>query len=59
MDHPRWIDHPRYLLEYLGIEYDERRYNMFIDEHGAMNMEDWLGDKRTLGLDFPNVSRNA
>jgi len=38
----------RYLLAYLGIDYEEKRYESSDDEA-------WFPVKFTLGLDFPNV----
>jgi len=38
----------RFLLEHVGETYDEKFYH-------PENMEEWLNEKFTLGLDFPNL----
>jgi len=43
---------PRYLMEYAGIQYDEKTYN-FGDNFDTR--EDWLKEKFTLDLHFPNL----
>jgi len=42
----------RYILEYSGIEYVERTYNL---GKNFDTREDWLSEKFCLGLDFPNI----
>jgi hypothetical protein len=38
----------KFLLEYLGIQYNEKVYNV-------TKVEEWFDEKWKLGLDFPNV----
>ncbi|CAG7836571.1 unnamed protein product [Allacma fusca] len=43
----------RYLLKHLSLDFEDRRY-----KHGLgpdFNREDWLKEKFSLGLDFPNI----
>jgi len=42
----------RYVLEYSGIEYDERTYNL---GKNFDTRDDWLNEKFQLGLAFPNI----
>lgn len=42
----------RLLLAYGGVEYEDKRYN-FGENY---DRSEWLNEKFTLGLDFPNVS---
>ncbi|KAL5105100.1 Glutathione S-transferase [Taenia crassiceps] len=41
----------RLLLKYLGIEYNDKRYNFGPD----LDRSQWLSEKFSLGLDFPNL----
>lgn len=43
----------RYLLEYLGVEYDEDHYET--GDGPDFARDHWLSVKPTLGLDFPNL----
>ena len=42
----------RLMHEWAGADYTERRY---VVDPATMNREDWLNEKFTLGLDFPNL----
>jgi len=44
--------HVRLLLQYLGVDYEDKRYKY---GSGPKPEEEWLAEKFTLGLDFPNV----
>ena len=46
----------RMLLKHLNIEFEETRYG-FGNESGASfpHRDEWLAEKFTLGLDFPNL----
>ncbi|XP_070574581.1 glutathione S-transferase Mu 1-like isoform X4 [Ptychodera flava] len=43
----------RYLAEYIGIDYEEKRYEM--GPAPDFSMDDWMKEKYTLGLEFPNL----
>ncbi len=43
----------RLLLAYSGTEYEDKRYN--IGPAPDFDRSEWLNDKQSLGLDFPNV----
>lgn len=42
----------RFLLAYLEVDYDDKRYNLTKPPHSR---DEWLADKPNLGLEFPNV----
>ena len=44
------------MLAYVGAEVEEKRYN-FIGPQ--WDRSEWLNEKFTLGLDFPNVKQRA
>ena len=39
----------RYLLTYCGVDFEDKRYTLTADR------AEWLNEKFSLGLDFPNV----
>lgn len=41
----------RLLLAYTGTDYEDKRYNLGPN----FDRSEWLNEKFTLGLDFPNV----
>jgi glutathione S-transferase len=43
----------RYLLHYVGAEFEDKRYN--IGAAPEYDRSEWLNEKPTLGLDFPNL----
>ncbi|CAG7834957.1 unnamed protein product [Allacma fusca] len=45
--------HIRSILNYLGVEYEDRRYTFGAPPE--YNLESWLADKKRLGFTFPNV----
>ncbi|KAA8492779.1 Glutathione S-transferase Mu 3 [Porphyridium purpureum] len=54
--HIRGLGQPiRYLCEVGGIKYSERLYTAKILDDGQVDCSDWLDEKETLGLDFPNL----
>lgn len=45
----------RLLLAHAGVDYEDKRYNIK-GEAPNWDRSEWLTDKFSLGLDFPNVS---
>jgi len=43
----------RYLLEYVGEEYVDKKYP--VGPPPEYDRSEWLADKESLGFDFPNV----
>ena len=46
----------RMLLKHLNIEFEEKRYGFGNESEASFpNLDEWLAEKFTLGLDFPNL----
>ena len=46
----------RLLLVYAGVDFEDIRYNYIPAADGTWDRSEWLSEKFTLGLDFPNVN---
>jgi len=48
-----FAQHTRLLLKYLGVDYEDKRYNF--GPAPDFSRDEWLSVKFTLGLEFPNL----